>query len=62
MIGDAPVRGRQSYDRGLAGLVAGFDGVMVLGCHDDNCRSIRGNMHARNRVEWLKPTLDAGET
>lgn len=30
MIGDAPVRGRQSYDRGLAGLVAGDTAVGTI--------------------------------
>ena len=56
---ELPCAGRVDEEHVLAGLVAGFDGVMVLGCHDDNCRSIRGNMHARNRVSWLKPKLTA---
>jgi heterodisulfide reductase subunit A-like polyferredoxin/coenzyme F420-reducing hydrogenase delta subunit len=54
---ELPCAGRVDEEHILTGLVAGFDGVMVLGCHDDNCRSIRGNMHARNRVTWLKDRL-----
>ncbi len=54
---ELPCAGRVDEEHILSGLVAGFDGVMVLGCHDDNCRSIRGNKHARNRVDWLRGRL-----
>lgn len=36
----------------------GADGVMVLGCHPESCRSISGNTAAQRRVEIARKTLE----
>ena len=42
-------------------LQDGFDGVLVIGCHKDNCKYLDGNMRAEKRVNHVKKILgDAG--
>lgn len=42
----------------LKSLQAGFDGVLVSGCHPGDCHYISGNYIARRRFAVLKPLLD----
>lgn len=56
-----PCAGKVDVDYLLWAFEAGADGVMVMGCHEDNCRSIRGNTYAQWRVEAAQRMLsDAG--
>jgi F420-non-reducing hydrogenase iron-sulfur subunit len=36
----------------------GADGVLLLGCHDGNCRYVDGNRKAQARVEMIRDLLD----
>ncbi|MBN2587651.1 MAG: hydrogenase iron-sulfur subunit [Candidatus Fermentibacteraceae bacterium] len=42
----------------LKSLQAGFDGVLVSGCHPGDCHYISGNYVARRRFAILKPLLE----
>lgn len=42
----------------LKSLQAGFDGVLVSGCHPGDCHYISGNYVARRRFAVLKPLLE----
>ena len=35
-------------------LLQGIDGVMVLGCHPGDCHYVTGNLHAQERISFLK--------
>ncbi len=37
---------------------SGADGVMVLGCHPNDCHYIEGNYKALKRCNMLRPLLD----
>jgi heterodisulfide reductase subunit A-like polyferredoxin/coenzyme F420-reducing hydrogenase delta subunit len=52
-----PCAGKVDVDYILKALQSGADGVMVLGCHEDNCRSLRGNTYASWRVEAVQRLL-----
>ncbi len=41
-------------------LLAGFDGVMILGCHPGDCHYLSGNIQAERKMTFLKKLL-AGE-
>ena len=38
----------------LRAFEAGFDGVLIAGCHPGDCHYISGNLRAEERVEILK--------
>jgi coenzyme F420-reducing hydrogenase delta subunit len=52
-----PCAGKVDVDYILKAFETGADGVMVLGCHEDNCRSLRGNTYALWRVEAAQRML-----
>ena len=35
----------------------GVDGVLVLGCHEEACRHLSGNIRAKNRVQRVNALL-----
>jgi heterodisulfide reductase subunit A-like polyferredoxin/coenzyme F420-reducing hydrogenase delta subunit len=46
-----PCAGKVDLDHILTALAEGADGVLVLTCHEGNCKSERGNTYASWRVE-----------
>lgn len=52
-----PCAGRIDPDFLLTAFKAGADGVLVLGCHPESCKSIMGNDFAEWRVESIKAYL-----
>jgi coenzyme F420-reducing hydrogenase delta subunit/Pyruvate/2-oxoacid:ferredoxin oxidoreductase delta subunit len=52
-----PCAGKIDIDYLLKAFTFGADGVLVLGCHPDNCKSQLGNEHARWRVERAQAML-----
>lgn len=42
----------------MKSLQAGFDGVLISGCHPGDCHYISGNYVARRRFAVLKPLLE----
>lgn len=52
-----PCAGKIDIDYLLKAFTYGADGVLVLGCHPDNCKSQHGNLHARWRVERAQSML-----
>ena len=52
-----PCAGKVDVDYILKAFETGADGVMVIGCHEDNCRSLRGNTYASWRVEAVQRML-----
>ncbi|MFH2009496.1 MAG: hydrogenase iron-sulfur subunit [bacterium] len=56
---DVPCAGLISDNLILETLVLGARGVLVLGCHHDNCRSLWGSDMARKRIARLHRSLDA---
>jgi len=54
---EIPCAGKLDMDYVLQAFRNGADGVMVLGCHPDSCRSLHGNSLARWRVEELEERL-----
>ena len=52
-----PCAGKIDIDYLLKAFTFGADGVLVLGCHPDNCKSHEGIMHARWRVERTQAML-----
>ncbi len=58
-----PCTGRVDVLHILRAAEKGYDGILVLGCHEDNCKFLRGNILARKRVEYAKTLLaEAGES
>ena len=51
--------GRVDTDFILKAFAYGADGVLVCGCHPGDCHYMKGNLHARRRVNGLKPFLEA---
>ena len=41
----------------LRALEAGFDGVLIAGCHFGDCHYVSGNVKAQDRVESLRKLL-----
>src|SRR4030042_2028769 len=41
-------------------FLAGFDGVMILGCHPGDCHYLSGNIQAERKMTFLRKLL-AGE-
>jgi coenzyme F420-reducing hydrogenase delta subunit/Pyruvate/2-oxoacid:ferredoxin oxidoreductase delta subunit len=52
-----PCAGKIDIDYLLKAFTHGADGVLVLGCHPDNCKSQQGNEHALWRVERAQAML-----
>ena len=52
-----PCAGKIDIDYLLQAFALGADGVLVLGCHPDNCKSQQGNEHALWRVERARDLL-----
>jgi len=42
-------------------LLAGFDGVMVLGCHIGDCHYLQGNIQAKQKMELVQKLLREAE-
>jgi len=45
----------------IEGFLAGFDGVMVLGCHPGDCHYLTGNYEAEKRVNATRKLLEIAE-
>jgi quinone-modifying oxidoreductase subunit QmoB len=56
---EVPCGGSVSLRHLLEALQNHADGVMVLTCHDGNCHSERGNIHARQRGDEMRRRLTA---
>jgi coenzyme F420-reducing hydrogenase delta subunit/Pyruvate/2-oxoacid:ferredoxin oxidoreductase delta subunit len=52
-----PCAGKIDIDYILKAFTYGADGVLVLACHQDNCKSQQGNLHAQWRVERAREML-----
>ena len=52
-----PCAGKIDIDYILKAFTYGADGVLVLACHQDNCKSQEGNLHAQWRVERAREML-----
>jgi quinone-modifying oxidoreductase, subunit QmoB len=56
-----PCAGKVDPDLLLKALALGAEGVLVLACPEENCRSLHGNTYARRRMEEARDYLeDAG--
>ena len=53
-----PCAGKVDVDYILTAFEAGTDGVLVLACHKDNCKSQQGNTFAEWRVEHVGRMLE----
>jgi coenzyme F420-reducing hydrogenase delta subunit/Pyruvate/2-oxoacid:ferredoxin oxidoreductase delta subunit len=53
-----PCAGRVDEDCVLRALAEGFEGILVLGCHHDSCRSVEGSVRCERRVQGIKTFLD----
>ncbi|MBW2263222.1 MAG: hydrogenase iron-sulfur subunit [Deltaproteobacteria bacterium] len=58
MIIDVPCAGRISEVHIMDALVAGAGGVVVLGCHAHNCRSLHGSDAAQHRTERTRASIE----
>lgn len=54
---EVPCAGRISLDFMLGAFNRNAHGVMILGCHEGNCHSGQGNLHAKRRAIYLKEML-----
>jgi coenzyme F420-reducing hydrogenase delta subunit/Pyruvate/2-oxoacid:ferredoxin oxidoreductase delta subunit len=52
-----PCAGRVDLQYVLKALESGADGVMIIGCHDESCKSVRGNRLAKKRTEIIGESL-----
>lgn len=53
--------GRVNEELLMESLQDGFDSVLVVGCHRENCKYLDGNLRAERRVQRIKSMLaDAG--
>ncbi len=58
---ELPCSGRVNEALLLDALQDGFDGVMVIACHKENCKYLDGNLRAEKRIVRVKKILsDAG--
>ncbi|UCD86079.1 MAG: hydrogenase iron-sulfur subunit [Deltaproteobacteria bacterium] len=53
-----PCTGKVDTIHILRAFELGAEGVIVLACHDENCKFLTGNIRARKRVEYLKGILE----
>ncbi|MDQ7778172.1 MAG: hydrogenase iron-sulfur subunit, partial [Planctomycetota bacterium] len=56
---EVPCAGRVDTGLILKAFETGHERVLVLGCHEDACKSIYGNTAAQRRVDYLKKNLPA---
>jgi coenzyme F420-reducing hydrogenase delta subunit/Pyruvate/2-oxoacid:ferredoxin oxidoreductase delta subunit len=59
LLVDVPCAGLVGDQIVLDALEQGARGVLVLGCHHDNCRSLWGTDLSRNRVDKVRKALGA---
>jgi coenzyme F420-reducing hydrogenase delta subunit len=59
VIVDVPCAGRVSEGVILEALIAGAAGVVVLGCHPHNCRSLHGSDAAHHRSDRVRSSIEA---
>ncbi len=52
-----PCTGRVDSLHILKAFEEGFDGVLVLGCFEDSCSFVTGNLRARRRVEYTRKLM-----
>jgi len=52
-----PCTGRVDILQMLRAVEKGYDGILVLGCHEENCKYLRGNILARKRVAYANTLL-----
>nr|HID59977.1 hydrogenase iron-sulfur subunit [Desulfobacterales bacterium] len=55
---EVPCAGKIDIDYIMSSFEYGADGVLVLACHKDNCKSIKGNIYAELRVDNTRNMLD----
>jgi len=55
---EVPCAGRISLDFVLGAFNRNAQGVLVLSCHEGNCHSGQGNLHAKRRALYLKEMLN----
>jgi len=53
-----PCAGRVDVLHILKAFEKGADGVLVLGCHEEACRHISGNIRAKSRVQKANTLLE----
>jgi quinone-modifying oxidoreductase, subunit QmoB len=53
-----PCAGKLDPDHILKAFVSGAEGVLVLACPEENCRSIHGNVYAQDRVREIQTYLE----
>jgi coenzyme F420-reducing hydrogenase delta subunit/Pyruvate/2-oxoacid:ferredoxin oxidoreductase delta subunit len=53
-----PCAGKLDIDYLLKALTLGADGVLVLACPEENCRSLHGNTYARERIREARYYLE----
>jgi coenzyme F420-reducing hydrogenase delta subunit len=56
---DVPCAGLVSDEIVLDALEQGARGVLALGCHHDNCRSLWGSDLSRKRVDKVREAIEA---
>ncbi|MFP3868382.1 MAG: hydrogenase iron-sulfur subunit [Desulfobacteraceae bacterium] len=54
---EVPCAGKVDIDYVMTAFKEGADGVMVLACHPESCKSFQGSLRARERVEMLQEYL-----
>jgi len=59
LLVDVPCAGLVSDQIVLDALEQGARGVLVLGCHHDNCRSLWGSDLSRKRVDRVREAIEA---
>jgi coenzyme F420-reducing hydrogenase delta subunit/Pyruvate/2-oxoacid:ferredoxin oxidoreductase delta subunit len=52
-----PCAGRVDVHYLLKALETGADGVMIIGCHHESCKSITGSSLAKKRIEMIRNAL-----
>ena len=58
---ELPCSGRVNEVLLLSSLEAGYDKVLIIGCHKDNCRYISGNLRAEKKANRVRTLIqDAG--
>jgi coenzyme F420-reducing hydrogenase delta subunit len=53
-----PCAGKVDADYLLSAFRSGADGVLVLACHHESCKSVKGSQMAQWRVESLREALE----
>ena len=59
LLVDVPCAGLVGEQIVLDALEQGARGVLVLGCHQDNCRSLWGSDLSRKRVDKVRKAIEA---